>query len=76
MFVKQNPDRKNLYIYSKDFMKITFESDDDLPLGKPLNIPNMITVAASVFGKDGKYYPQVYLHECLYELWNVAIQLN
>ena len=57
-------------------MKIRFESDDDLPLGQPLNIPNMITVAASVFGKDGKYYPQVYLHECLYELWNVAIQLN
>ena len=30
-------------------MKIRFESDDDLPLGKPLNIPNMITVAAYVF---------------------------
>ena len=25
--------------YSKDFMKIKFESDDDLPLGKILHIP-------------------------------------
>ena len=49
-------------------MKFSFESDDDLPLGKLLNIPNMIIVAASVFEKDGKYYLQIYLHECLYEL--------
>ena len=25
--------------YSRDFMKIKFESDDDLPLGKIINIP-------------------------------------
>ena len=49
-------------------MKITFESHDDSPSGKVLNIPIMIIVAASVFENDGKCYPQVYLHECLYEL--------
>ena len=49
-------------------MKIRFESNDDLPLGKTLNIPCIIIVAASVFEKDGKYYRQVCLHECLHEL--------
>ena len=48
--------------YKKDFMKVKFESDDDLPLGKILSIPSMIIVVRSVFQKDSKYYPQVYLH--------------
>ena len=52
--------------YKKGFMKIKFESDDDLnhilPLGKTLNI-----TVKSVFQENNNYYPQVYLHECLYE---------
>ena len=29
----------------------------------------MLTVIVrSVFGEDGKYYPQVFLDECLYEI--------
>ena len=51
----------------KGFMKIKFESNDDLPLGKILNIPVCIIIVRSVFEEDGKYYPQVLLHECLYE---------
>ena len=43
--------------YKKDFMKIRFESNDDLPLGKTLSIPCMIRVVKSVFQKDNKYYP-------------------
>ena len=53
--------------YKKDFMKIRFESDDDLPLGKILNILSLIIVTRSVFQEDNKYYPQVYLHECFYK---------
>ena len=49
-------------------MKIRFESDDYLPLGKILNIPNLIIFAISAFQEDSKYYPQIYLHECVYEL--------
>ena len=29
----------------------------------------MITVVRAVFHENNKYYPQVFLHECLYELW-------
>ena len=54
--------------YGKDFMKIKFNSDDNLPLNKTLKLHNMTIVIRSVFEEHGKFYPQVYLDECLYEL--------
>ena len=54
--------------YRKDFMKINFESDNDLLLGKTFNIPDMIIVVASALEKNGKYYPQIFLHECTCKL--------
>ena len=49
-------------------MKIKFDSDDDLPLNKKVKFPTMTVVVRSVFEDEGKFYPQVYLDECLYEL--------
>ena len=49
-------------------MKIKFGSDDDLPLNKQLKFSIMTIVVRPVFEYDGKYYPQVYLDECLYNL--------
>ena len=54
--------------YRKDFMKIRFESDNDLPLDKTFNIVDMIIVTASVLEKNGKFYPRIFLHECAYKL--------
>ena len=51
-------------------MGVRFKSNDDLHLGKILSIPSMIIVAGSVLQKGNKYYPQVSLHECLYEFVN------
>ena len=53
--------------YEKDYMKIKFNSDDDLPLNKPLNFHNMTITIRSVFKKDDKLYPQVFLDDTLYE---------
>ena len=53
--------------YSKDFMKIRFESYDDLPLGKILNIPVCVIIVKGVFEEYSKLYPQDLLHECFYE---------
>ena len=50
----------------KDFMKTRFDSNDDLPLGKILNI--LVNLFESIFKNDNKYYPQVYMLECGYEL--------
>ena len=53
--------------YKKYFMKIRFESDHDLPLGKILSIPVCIVTVGFVFEEVNNYYPQVYLHKCSYE---------
>ena len=49
-------------------MKIKFNSDDSLPLNKPLNFHNMTITIRSVFEENGKLYPQVFLDDTLYEL--------
>ena len=49
-------------------MKIKFNSDDDLPLNKPLNFHAMIIIIRFVFKEDGKLYPQFFLDGALYEL--------
>ena len=54
--------------YGKDVMKIKFDTDNNLPLNKTLKFHNMAIVIRSVFEEDGKFYPQIYLEECLYEL--------
>ena len=46
-------------------MKIRFESDDDLPLGKILSILVCIIAVESVSKKDNNYYPQAHLHKYL-----------
>ena len=52
----------------KDFMKIKFDTDDNLPLNKPLKLHLLTIIVRSVFGEDGEFYPQLCLDECLYEL--------
>ena len=54
--------------YDKDFMKIKFDTDDNLPLYKTLKLHNMTIIIKSVFEEDRVFYPQSYLDECLYEL--------
>ena len=54
--------------YEKDYMKIKFNSDDDLPMNKQLKAHNMIITIRSVFEEDAKLYPQVFLDDVLYEL--------
>ena len=54
--------------YDDKYIKIKFNSNDDLPLGKTLSLHNMTRVVRSVFQEDKKYNPQVFLDECLYEL--------
>ena len=49
-------------------MKIKFNSDDDLPLNKPLKFYMVTITIRSVFEEDDKLYPQVFLDDSLYEL--------
>ena len=58
---------KNSYGYDEKQMKIKLDSDDKLSLNKTIEIHSMIIVARVVFHKNNKYYPQVFLDECLYK---------
>ena len=55
-------------IMKKINMKIIFNSDDNLPLNKPLKFHLMTIDIRSVFEEDGKFYPQVFLDDALHEL--------
>ena len=54
--------------HGKDFTKIKFDTDHDLPWNKPLNLHILTIIVRSAFENEGKFYPQVYLNECLCEL--------
>ena len=58
---------KNSEDYDENYMKIKFNSDDELPLNKTIEIPVMIIVVRASFHENKKYYPQVFLDECLYK---------
>ena len=53
--------------YTKDYMKIKFNSDDNLPLNKPLKFYQMTITIRCVISEDIKLYPQV-LDEALLSL--------
>ena len=54
--------------YGKDLKKIRFESNDDLPMNKPMRLRLLSIIIRCVFSKDGKFYPQLFLDDTLYEL--------
>ena len=49
-------------------MKTKFDSDDDLRLNKITKLHMLTIIVRSVFEKYGKYYPQIFLDECLLQL--------
>ena len=49
-------------------MKIKFNTDDNLPLNKPLKLHLLTIIVSCIFEEDGKFYPQIYLDDSLCEL--------
>ena len=54
--------------YEKDYTKIKFNSDDNLPLNKPLKFHIMTKIIRCVFEENSKLYQQLFLDDTLYEL--------
>ena len=54
--------------YTKDYTKIKFNSDDNLPLNKPLKFYQMTITIRCVISEENKLYPQVFLDGALYIL--------
>ena len=57
---------KNLF-YKKNYAKIGINTDDNLPLNKPLKFPTLTIIIRCLLQEGEKLYPQIYLDECLYE---------
>ena len=51
--------------YGKDLKKIRFESNDDLPLNKPIKLRLLTIIIRCVFSENGKFYPQLFLDDAL-----------
>ena len=49
----------------KDFMKIKFESDDGLPLGKIFSIPGCAIATGSVFQEINNTHKFIYMNVCM-----------
>ena len=54
--------------HGKDFRTIRLESNDDVSLNKPIKLLLLTIIIRSVFNEDGKFYPQLFLDDALYEL--------
>ena len=59
---------KNSDDYDVKYMKIKFNSDDELPLNKTIKIPTITIVVRAVFYENNIYYLRVFLDACLYEI--------
>ena len=56
------------YDYDEKYIKIKLNSDDELPLNKTVEIPTVAIVVRAIFLENNKYYPQVFLDECLFKI--------
>ena len=56
--------------YTRDILKLTFKTSDDLPLDETINIPLCVIDVSSIFLEDNEYHPQISLYDCFYEYTN------
>ena len=66
--IKKINDYGQLIKYDENYMKIKFNTDDNIPLNKIIYFPTIIIIIRSITKKDDKYYPQLFLDDCLYEV--------
>ena len=49
-------------------MKIKFNKNDNIPVNKFFYFPTITMIIRSITKKDDKYYPQLFLDDCFYEV--------
>ena len=57
-------------------MKSKSNLNDKLALNKTIEIPSMTIVVGAIFYENTKYYMQVFLDECLYEIRKWKVKIN
>ena len=64
--IEENTD--DIVHYDKEYMRIKFESNDNLPTDNIINIQLVIIIIRIVFAQNGKFYRQLFLGDALCEL--------
>ena len=59
-------DKVNPSIKIKDYDKIRFNSDLDLPVNTIIEFRSLLINVSCVIEKDNEYYPEMYLDDCSY----------
>ena len=54
--------------YDDNYMKIKFNTIDNIILNKIIYFSTITVIIRSITQKDGKYYPQLFLDDCLYQV--------
>ena len=54
--------------YDQNYRKIKFNCDDELPLNEVSKLHTLTLIVRHVFEMNGKYYSQIFLENCLYEV--------
>ena len=54
--------------YDGNYMKIKFNTDDNIPLNKIIYFPTITVIIRSITQKHDKHYPQLFLDEYLYQV--------
>ena len=65
---KTEENTSSIVQYDKDYMRIKFESNDNLPTDNTANMYGVIIIIRSVFAQNGQFYPQLFLADTLHEL--------
>ena len=66
--IKKINDYKQPIKYDDNYLKIKFNKDDNIPLYKIIYFPTITIIIRSITKKDDKYYPQLFVEDCLYEV--------
>ena len=54
--------------YDKNYDLISFDTDDILSLNSIINTYSITIIIKSVFKDNNKFYPQIHLTNCMYNL--------
>ena len=66
-FIENEITSSNLSNKIKEYNKLRFNSNVDLPLDTLIEFRALAIIINYVIEKDGKYYPEIYFDECLYD---------
>ena len=64
--INPNPNIDPTIVKVKDYDKFRFNSDTNLPLDTLIEFRSLAINVSCVIEKYNKYYPEIYLDECLY----------